>query len=477
MWDRIRKHPSLPVLASVALVALAFPPFNLAFLVFIGLVPWLKMLREATPRQAWRSGLLFGALFMLSQNFWLVQFVGRWTNSWGLGTIPWLLTPLVLIWWFGAFGWIANRLFDRGWAWAIPLVWAGIEFGRSYVPAFAYPWGILALPLGSFPPLIQTAAFGEIFLVSAWCVIVNLAVLEVFFGRSGKIAWRYGLVGILVGLGSIARFQSVPAGEKRVYAVGQTGVDMAYGRSEASDAEGLASAAKLRWDAELFGAEGIIFPEGLARDNGRFESRSTLPALYGGTFSEGDRTYQSVFSSDGTRTDKTRLVIFGEFVPFRDQLTFLSSFNLPAGDLIAGSNPKVLRMGRDRFGAVICFESIFPNVARRFAQDGANVLSVHSIDDWYHGTAAPDVLLLNSAWRAAENGLPLLRSSSLGISAAFDSRGNVIARAPIGKRSAMRVEVSVPPGSDAFVGRGWFGPLALLLGIAAALSPRPKRKD
>jgi apolipoprotein N-acyltransferase len=128
-------------------------------------------------------------------------------------------------------------------------------------------------------------------------------------------------------------------------------------------------------------------------------------------------------------------------------------------------------MGRDRFGAVICFESIFPNVARRFAQDGANVLSVHSIDDWYHGTAAPDVLLLNSAWRAAENGLPLLRSSSLGISAAFDSR------APIGKRSAMRVEVSVPPGSDAFVGRGWFGPLALLLGIAAALSPRPKGKD
>jgi apolipoprotein N-acyltransferase len=173
-----------------------------------------------------------------------------------------------------------------------------------------------------------------------------------------------------------------------------------------------------------------------------FRIREGVAVVFGGQRGSGP-VYQSAFSYDGKwhYADKTRLVIFGEYVPGRNWIPFLSSFSLPQGDLTPGERLSTLKAGDVVTGPVICFEALFPDVSFRQAMQGAQVLTVLSIDDWYMGTGAPDQLKAACIWRSVETGLPVLRSASLGYTFATDTKGRVLAEAPLGQRFALRVEV------------------------------------
>jgi apolipoprotein N-acyltransferase len=150
------------------------------------------------------------------------------------------------------------------------------------------------------------------------------------------------------------------------------------------------------------------------------------------------------------------LVVFGEYVPFREQIPFLQNFNLPAGDLIPADHLQTMDIGGMKVGQLICFEGVFPDLVVEHSNNGAQVLVQMSIDDWYEGTPAHDQLWMSSVWRSIESGLPLLRVGGRGHSLATDSRGNLIADVPVGVRRAEKVVVSVPAHSDAFGGRFGF---------------------
>jgi apolipoprotein N-acyltransferase len=186
--------------------------------------------------------------------------------------------------------------------------------------------------------------------------------------------------------------------------------------------------------------------------------------------------HQSAFAYDGkwSYADKTRLVIFGEYVPFREYLPFLDSFRLPGGDLTPGDRVKALSV----VGPILCFEALFPDVALQQQVNGARLLAVMSIDDWYMGTNAPEQLRAASIWRAVECGLPLVRSAGLGFTLACNSRGRVIAEAPLGEQVPLRVELRVPVEGDGFPGRGWVpwtGVLASIVTIAWPWSAKGRR--
>ena len=126
-----------PVLASAILLGLAFPPANLALLVFAGAAPWLASLRDASARGSLKSGFLFGFLFFLFQMFWLVPFVERWTGRLGTALVPWLVSALIAGLVYAPLGWMIRECWRRGWVWLIPLVWAGHEGFRAYMPVLA----------------------------------------------------------------------------------------------------------------------------------------------------------------------------------------------------------------------------------------------------------------------------------------------------------------------------------------------------
>ncbi len=473
-----------PCIASAVLVLLAFPPFNLALLVFVALVPWLISLRQTNGREAWKSGYFFGLLLGLGQLYMLGTLAYNWTGSILIGLLPWLVASLAYGVYFGWVGVLISKCWARGWYWLIPIVWAGLEVFRSYIPVFAFPWGLLATPLWPLTPLVQSAHFGMIFLVSAWAVVANLIVALLMeaegYRRVRPLIWAFGLVALL----SLYRFSQPETGQKFVVTAGQPGVDLAFGPANSRSEDLRAAIQPILDRADGDGSQLVVLPEGVA-DAGQMPpitpfAPGSTPIVFGARRGL-EPTFQSALAYDkGWKyVDKTRLVIFGEFVPGRDRLPFLASaLRLPSGDMSAGTEgTKSMEVAGITVGPVICFEALFPDIAYRQALNGSRLLAVISIDDWYMGTMAPDQLRALSVWRSIETGLPLVRSASLGYTLITDGKGRLLAQAPTGERRSLREELTLPEKSPMSPAAAIFPIGALLATLVFALLPRKSARS
>jgi apolipoprotein N-acyltransferase len=392
---------------------------------------------------------------------------------------PWLLAAAVGQFYFGLAGWLMVRAYRIGLL-AVPIAWAGVEVLRSYIPVLAFPWGLAGFPLWPYPALIQHAHFGTIVLVGAWVLLANVLFAEVLSKarlaelRSPLLVW------VLLLLVSWVRFGAPVQGRTVAVTIGQPGVNLAFtddtteARVRESILEILALAALQRTAFTLL-PEGLVRVPTLGEPDVEFARPGLPPVLFGAQRGVGP-VFQSAFAYDGrwSIADKTRLVVFGEFVPGRNWIPFLDRFRLPAGDLTAGEKLSQVEISGLKVGPLLCFEGLFWDLADRHARAGAQLLAILAIDDWYVGTPAPDQLAANAVWRAVESGLPTVRTATLGWSMAVDPRGRVVARAPFGKRTALRVELVVPERAEPNPLRAILPWLFLIaLPILAVLGARP----
>jgi apolipoprotein N-acyltransferase len=438
---------------------LAYPPFVAWPLVFVALVPWLASLRGLDGRAAWRSGYCLGFFYGLGQLFWLSQFVSKWVGGLLLGSVPWLLACVLYALYFAWTGVLVQRALARGWVWAVPLAWAGIEAFRSYIPVFAFPWGLLATPLADAPALIQTARFGTVYFVSALVIAVNAGLAWGWRGAASpseyaraRVLGAFALAAFAL---SLALYAGPSSGTLRRLVAIQPGVDVAFGDPNSREIDLARNIESLLARSVAERPALVVLPEGMVDvpvmpPQPFFRLPQGVPILFGGRRVAGNRTaFQTAFVFDGTRwkyADKTRLVIFGEFVPGRDVFPFLAeSFRLPSGDLVAGTDGiKALDVPGLRTGPILCFEALFPDIAYRQAMNGAQVLPVMSIDDWFMDGVAPEQLRNASIWRAVETGLPVVRSASLGYTFAVDPKGRVVKQLPLHKPQDLSVDLPIP---------------------------------
>ncbi len=135
-----------------------------------------------------------------------------------------------------------------------------------------------------------------------------------------------------------------------------------------------------------------------------------------------------VFGSDGSRVgryDKIHLVPFGEYIPFHNLLTFAHKLTGRVSEFSRGDERKVFRLNGHRYGVFICYEAVFADEVRQFAQLGAEVLVNISDDGWYGDTSAPWQHLNMARMRAIENRRWLLRDTNNGVTAVIDPYGRV----------------------------------------------------
>jgi apolipoprotein N-acyltransferase len=125
------------------------------------------------------------------------------------------------------------------------------------------------------------------------------------------------------------------------------------------------------------------------------------------------------------RYDKIHLVPFGEYIPFRRLLFFAHALTGNVGETDRGTERKVFRLNGHRYGVFLCYESVFADEVRQFAQLGAEVLVNLSDDGWYGDTSAPWQHLNMARMRAIENRRWLLRDTNNGVTAVIDPYGRV----------------------------------------------------
>jgi apolipoprotein N-acyltransferase len=101
------------------------------------------------------------------------------------------------------------------------------------------------------------------------------------------------------------------------------------------------------------------------------------------------------------------------------------------GNFSAGSSFRPLTIGKIKAGVLICFESIFPDIARREVEAGSNVLINLTNDAWYGRSSAPYHSLAMAVFRAVETRRALVRSANTGISGFVDPTGVIRAQSQL----------------------------------------------
>jgi len=141
--------------------------------------------------------------------------------------------------------------------------------------------------------------------------------------------------------------------------------------------------------------------------------------------------------------DKTHLVPFGEYVPLKKYLPFIHKLVVGVGDFTPGKRLEPLEFEGNSFGVLICFESIFPELARGFIKKGAGFLINITNDAWFGRTSAPYQHFSQSIFRAVENKVFLIRAANTGISGVIDPVGRVRVQSGIFTREAIGDEIKL----------------------------------
>ena len=174
------------------------------------------------------------------------------------------------------------------------------------------------------------------------------------------------------------------------------------------------------------------------------------------------------------RYDKHTLVPFGEYLPLGDLATRLgirSLVHMPE-DFTAGPPPEPLTLpGLPPVQPLICYEALFPRTTSRAAARAQVrprwILNV-SNDAWFGVTSGPLQHLNLASYRAIEEGLPILRSTPTGVSAAIDAHGRILPGQRLGLGRAGVLDVRLPEALEpTFYSRFGEATLLVMLAISA----------
>jgi apolipoprotein N-acyltransferase len=144
-----------------------------------------------------------------------------------------------------------------------------------------------------------------------------------------------------------------------------------------------------------------------------------------------DKYYNSAFliRPDGTTGGvyrKIHLVPFGEYVPLRRMLFFVSPLVEAIGDFSAGTDAVLLPLNGHLISTAICYEVVYPDLVRQFVRGGSELLTTMTNDAWFGRTSAPYQHFAQASMRAIEEGRYLVRAANTGVSGFVDPYGRVL---------------------------------------------------
>ena len=455
----------------------------MGWLAWVAFVPWILWLEECSPRRAFLSGYWTGLIFFGGTIWWV-----------GHVTVPGaVLLPAVLALFFAAWGLFARRVFRTAPFWSpllLPAAWVVLEYLRSHLFT-GFGWNLLAHTQWNWIPIIQIASVTGVWGVSFLIVFVNGALCCFLrkrwkpLGAAGFLlaaVWSYGVI-----------FEPVTSMEEKVrVAALQGNVPQAQKWDEAFQEatwkryeELVAKAVKLEPDL-------IVWPEtsvpGYWEDPAVKErlaeiARSAGVEMLVGLPTEDPESglpYNSavLLSRDAegkARYSKIHLVPFGEFMPLKPVFDWLKRF-YPIADFAPGREWTVFsnRTGDvvRPFSVLICFEDLFPEMARRFTREGAGWLLVITNDAWFGRSAASLQHLQASVFRAVENRVWVVRAANTGWTGFVDPQGRRLpppAQVPRFRPGVAEAELKISPWPPSFYTRwgDWFPILCLgLTGLA-----------
>lgn len=434
--------------ASGILLTLSFPGFHFGFLAWIALVPLFYGLEKLKTRsEVLAAGLTFGMTFFVLSLHWLT-----YVTAIGWLILALLETSFMLIFIFGAWKLrgIRNTFLK---ILGIALGWTAAEWIRTDFPVFGFGWNALGYSQAPYPWIRLAANAAGSYGIGFAIVFVNACIYEILFKPGKKKISKAALAGLPVLLALLLAhglYHSRPDGDGRKVRISviQGNIPQSVKWETVARDKIIEIYSKLTEIASYDDPDLIVWPEAaypgyFNRDFDHVQimeliKKLGVPALIGAPHLEGEDTaYNSAYLLDASgqirgRYDKQYLVPFGEYVPLGPLLGWLKpiAYTLGVSDFSAGHTFKVFQSmnAEYSFSTLICYEDIFPHLARRFVNQGAEFLTVITNDAWFGPTAAGYQHEQASIFRAIENGVPVVRAANTGVSSFISAKGEVLAR-------------------------------------------------
>ncbi len=187
-----------------------------------------------------------------------------------------------------------------------------------------------------------------------------------------------------------------------------------------------------------------------------------------------------LISKDGEPADqysKINLVPFGEWFPYSKVPLIGKSIGKLAVSLggsvfYPGEKLHGMQLGEYSFGPLICYEGIFPRFCREYKRQGVDFFINITNDGWSHAWSGHMQHFAASVFRAAENGLWMVRVGNTGYSAVIDPYGRVRASMPILEKGAFSGDMDFSLNHETFYAAagGWIQAVLIFLFLGMVLS-------
>jgi apolipoprotein N-acyltransferase len=483
----------------------SFAPINLDWIVWISLIPLLISLENKSLLDAFKIGLFAGLVHYLSLIYWIVTVLSRYGNLnliVSLGAL--LLLSLYLSVYMAFFALVVvtfnkNRLPSLWTA----TTWVSLEYARSYIMT-GFPWCLLGYSQYSRLPLIQISDIAGVYSISFIIVLVNCVLYNVGSLKSKKKISAYPIgydsevtshdhnkfnrrwktknghtfkhVGIetiftffLVGCILIYGYNRLKTkgddnskGMELRAVVVQGNIDQSLKWDSDFQEETVSIYKKLSLESGNFKPQLIIWPETalpfffqntsyLSKEVFKVATTTNAKILFGspayvkekGNIFYYNRAYMISKKGVIDYYDKVHLVPFGEYVPLKKYIPFVHRLVPAAGDFSTGKKVRLIQSPGLKIGALICFETIFPDISRIFAAKGADLLVNLTNDAWFGRTSAPYQHLSMAVLRCVENGLPMVRAANTGISAIICANGKIVNKSKLFSREILQTRLKL----------------------------------
>jgi apolipoprotein N-acyltransferase len=451
----------------------------------VGVALLVLLSRGLSARRAAAVGLVHGLATFVPLLAWLTV----------IGPDAWLLVALLEASFLALAGALTPSVLRLpGWPLWVACLWVAEELARDTVPFGGFPWGRLAFaetaspftpyaavggaPMVTFATALCGALVAAAVAARSWHRAVPLVLLAVAVPVAGPLlpvgAGEGRPVTVALVQGNVPGVGMEPFGEREQ--VLRNHVDATHRLAAAVRAGRVDRPDLVVWPENASDIDPFRDPSAKALIDGAVQDVG-VPVLVGAVLDGPGPDHVSNTgivwdprTGPGARYVKRHPVPFGEYIPFRAELTgLISRLDQIPRDFYAGHRPGNLTVGPARVGDVICFEVAYDGLVRDVVRGGAQVLVVQTNNATYNGTGQPFQQMAMSRLRAVETGRDVLVTATSGISAVVRADGTVAQQAPEKVARTLVAEVPLRDRQTLATRLGWWPEwLLAAAGLAAA---------
>ncbi len=428
------------VFLSACLGILVFPPIGWASLAVVAWVPLLIALHGVKPSHGSYLGLCHGALFYGVTMSWILDvFEGA-----GHMFVPLILIMALFTAFFARGYAVASRRYGRGWMTALfaAVWWVAMEFYRSELFYLKFPWMTPGLGLGPtwVSPILGVCG-------ASFLIILGAALL--CQKKNHRVMGAVVLLLLLVSMWAQEKRESPQNTSVRVAAV----------QSELMDIDNYISLTRSVTSTEREGFDIILWPENaifydVRRDQRQWDQLLGLAEETDAILVVGTQTLRDDGDWHNTALTLTKDGVAGEHYKNHTVHFF--------DDGVAGTEAKAVTTPRWKIGTPICFDCDYQDVIRRMVADGAEFLTIPSMDAIRWGEKQHFQHAELFRHRAAENGRWIVVAATSGMTQVIDPHGNRTKSLPIIEEGVLTAEIGKSKRQTIYTRAGWLFPWAAM---------------